>query len=129
MYRPLLICVALWLSLGTLPASAQSRLVERPKRDLFVELRLSDLSVETLNLAEQLEILPALKELHDNQAPLIPQRKAYLRTKVLETILECYLDSASIQAEADREQGVLEAVQDRMTASRDRAVERSYRGS
>ncbi|MBX9670852.1 MAG: hypothetical protein K2X93_24840 [Candidatus Obscuribacterales bacterium] len=123
MSRPLLICLALWLFASALPVSAQSRLVERPKKELFVAMRLSDLSDETRLLAEQLEIMSALTELYENNMPLAPQRKKFLRTKVLETILECYFDAASVQAEADREQGVLEAQQDRMTARRDRSVE------
>lgn len=112
------------LILGYLAESAlaQSHLVDRPRRELFQVIKIHELTPEAKELAEQLEILPMLEELYDkSKANMI--RRTELRAKVMETILEASFDAASIQAEADREQGRLEALRDLFIARRDRGIE------
>ncbi len=104
-------------------AHAQSQLVDRPRRELFQVVKIHELNSETKELAEQLEILPMLDELYDKHRSTSPARRAELRAKILETILEASFDAQSIQAEADREQGRLEALEEFYIARRDRAIE------
>lgn len=104
------------------PCRAQSQLVDRPKRELFATVQLSALPAETIEVADQLEILSMIKDLYDSTKVLTREKTDLLREKVLETILESYLDAQSVQAEADREQGMLEALRERMIERRDRAV-------
>ncbi|MDZ4837182.1 MAG: hypothetical protein SGJ27_25635 [Candidatus Melainabacteria bacterium] len=113
----------LMFSITAPPVSAQSQLVDRPRRELFQVLKIHELNAETKELAEQLEILPLLEELYDKTKTSTNPRRQELRSKILETILEASFDAASIQAEADREQGRLEALQELYTSRRDRAVE------
>ena|ERR1700733_10603708 len=118
----ILLLLAILLS-GTVPCGAQSNLVQRPKRELFAVLKIADLSPSTKELADQLEIASMLSELYDPQHPVTSVRKAILREKILETILESYFDAASVQAEAEREQGRLEALRQTLLDKRDHNVE------
>jgi hypothetical protein len=115
------LCTAAIVSPG--PCFAASNLVERPKRDLLPEVKIDDLSADNRELAEQLEIWPMLTELYDKMTTLSKERKVLLRQKIRETILESYLDAASVQAEADREEGILEAQRENLLSKRDRSVE------
>lgn len=118
----LALCVLAMLILTIQPLYAQSRLVQRPHRELFHVVKVHTLSAQTRDLAEKLEILPLLEELYHK--PVVSnERQAALRAKILETVLEAYFDAASVQAEADREQGLLTAVQDTLEQRRDRAIE------
>lgn len=72
-------------------------------------------------MAEQLEIKPLLDELYTPGTT--PERRAIIRQKINETILESYFDAASVQAEAEREQNRLEALRQTLTNARDRSVE------
>lgn len=100
-----------------------SNLVQRKHQELFSTLTVTKLSQSTRELAEQLEILPLLDELNERTAQITPERKATIREKVLETILESYFDAASVQAEAEREQGKLEAMRQTLVSKRDKQVE------
>lgn len=113
----------LLLSLLPDPALAQSQLVDRPRRELFQVIKIHELTPETKELAQQLEILPLLEELYDKSRTYTAPRRSELRSKILETILEASFDAASVQAEADREQGRLEALQALYMARRDRGIE------
>lgn len=122
--RPFLCFWLVFISLLFPPKSdGQSRLVERPKRPLFLALKMSDLSADNIELAEQLEILPLLTKLYDPTYPKTPVETTAFREKILETILESYFDAVSVQAEADREQGKLEALLETLIFKRDRAIE------
>lgn len=101
---------------------AQSQLAERPRRELFETIKLSELPADTLEVAEQLEILQQLRDLYDPKKELTHEERDDLRHKVLESILESYMDAQSVQAEADREVGYLEAFRDKMLDKRDRSV-------
>jgi len=103
--------------------SAASNLVDRPKRDLLPEVKIGDLSADNRELAEQLEIWPMLTELYDKTLTLSKERRSLLRQKIRETILESYLDAASVQAESDREEGILEAQRENLLSKRDRNIE------
>jgi hypothetical protein len=100
----------------------KSQLVDRPKRDLFNALKLTDLPQDTKELADQLEITDKLTTLYDPKQLMTNEQRFLLREKVVETILEAYLDAESVQAEADREQGRLDAVRQKLMDKRDRAV-------
>lgn len=102
---------------------AQSNLAERPKRVLLRIVNIEDLTPSDRELAEQLEIWPQLSELYDKQRILSPERKAAIRHKVMETILESCLDVASIRAEADREIVQLQVLKNYLVAKRDRNIE------
>ncbi len=110
--------------LKNIPASqlGKSQLVDRPRRELFRTLQISDLPEDTKELADQLEITDQLKTLYDASQLMTNEQRFLIREKVIETILEAYLDAASVQAEADREQGRLEAVREKLTDKRDHAV-------
>ncbi len=101
-----------------------SRLVERPKRELFTNFKIESLDDSTREMAEQLEILSMLKELYGTQRPT-SQRTAWLREKIQETILESYFDAASVQAEANREQSRLEFLRESLISRRDRSIEKN----
>jgi hypothetical protein len=101
---------------------AGSNLIERPKRELFTTLKIESLDDSTREMAEQLEILSMLKELYSTQRPT-SQRNAWLREKIQETILQSYFDAASVQAEATREQSLLEFLRESLISRRDRSVE------
>lgn len=101
----------------------KSNLVSRPRQELFSVVKIHELTAETRELAQQLEILPMLEELYDLSRTNTSPRRSELRSKILETILEASFDAASVQAEADREQGRLEALQDLFTSRRDRGIE------
>lgn len=116
-------CVALLLFLSSSSANAQSNLVDRPRRELLPAVSLDMLEPSTKQLAEQLEIWDELQELHNKSTPMSFERRTALVRQVHETILESYFDAMTVQAEADRELGNLEAIKDRMIARRDRAVE------
>ncbi len=104
------------------PVKRQSHLVDRPKRQLFVDLKVHELTEDTKELAEQLEILPMIEELYDRNSTKTIVQKSIVRDKVLETILESYFDAASVQAEADQEKSSLQALQELLIARRDRSV-------
>ncbi|MBX3072752.1 hypothetical protein KF707_02535 [Candidatus Obscuribacterales bacterium] len=116
------LCLLALLTLTVQPLRAQSRLAERPHRELFHVVKVHTLSAQTRDLAEKLEILPLLQELYKKPVAST-ERRAMLRSKILETVLEAYFDAASVQAEADREQGLLIAIQDMLEQRRDRAIE------
>ncbi|HEY9684835.1 MAG TPA: hypothetical protein V6C86_24875 [Oculatellaceae cyanobacterium] len=101
--------------------AAESNLVERPKQELFAVKTLTTLTPSTRELADQLEITGLLKEIREPGCTA--ERKAILREKILETILESYFDAASVQAEAEREQAKLEAVRQTLIAKRDKNIE------
>jgi len=104
-------------------AGVGSNLVQRPKRDLFVALSLDQLAAPTRELAEALDILPLLHEIRDNGANLSAERKEEIREKIVKTVLESYLDVASLQGEAEKERNNLEALRQNLIEKRDRAVE------
>jgi hypothetical protein len=115
------LCVATIIS----PAScfAASNLVDRPKRELLGNVKFDELSPDNWELAEQLEIWPMLTELYDKQKRPSRERIIMLRQKIRETIFECYFDAESVQAEALRELGTLEAQRESLIARRDRNIE------
>jgi hypothetical protein len=90
----------------------ESHLVDRPRRPLFAALTLNTMPTGTREVAEILEVLPLLNELYDNDHRPAMERKIILRQKIQETILESYLDAASVLAECDREQVHLETLDD-----------------
>ena len=104
-------------------AALVSNLVERPKRPLFVALKVEQLAEPTRELAEALDILPLLREVNDPGGSVSPERKAEIRQKILETVLESYFDVASIQGEAEKEKGDLEALRQNLIDKRDRSIE------
>lgn len=103
-------------------AGSGSNLVQRPKRDLFVALSLDELAAPTREMAEALDILPMLHEIRDNGQNLSAERKEEIRQKIIKTVLESYLDVASIQGEAEKERNNLEALRQNLIEKRDRAV-------
>ncbi len=118
------ILLALLLTAIALPgAFAQSNLVDRPHRELLPAVSIEMLEPSTKLLAQQLDIWDELQELHNKSVPISFERRSALVKQVSETILESYFDAMTVQAEADRELGYLEAIKDKMTAKRDRAVE------
>jgi hypothetical protein len=84
---------------------------------------MDDLSPDNVELAEQLEIWSMLRELYDQRKPPSRERATVLRQKIRETIFESYFDAASVQAEAHRELGMLEAQRETISSRRDRAIE------
>ncbi len=104
-------------------AALVSNLVERPKRPLFVPLKVEQLAEPTRELAEALDILPLLREVNDPGGRVSPERKAEIRQQILETVLESYFDVASIQGEAEKEKGDLEALRQNLIDKRDRSIE------
>ena len=104
-------------------ALAVSNLVDRPKRPLFVALKVEQLAEPTRELAEALDILPLLREVNDPGGSVSPERKAEIRQQILETVLESYFDVASIQGEAEKERGDLEALRQNLIDKRDRSIE------
>ncbi|MBA4074696.1 MAG: hypothetical protein C0508_06600 [Cyanobacteria bacterium PR.023] len=104
-------------------AAPLSNLAERPKRPLFVALKVEQLAEPTRELAEALDILPLLREVNDPGGSVSPERKAEIRQKILETVLESYFDVASIQGEAEKEKGDLEALRQNLIDKRDRSIE------
>jgi len=103
--------------------SSESRLVERPRRPLFAQLSMKSMPASTHELADQLEILPMLDELYSKEGTATVERKTLLRSKIQETILESYFDAASVQAEAGREQLMLETLRESLVSKRDKDVE------
>ncbi|MDR3612308.1 MAG: hypothetical protein P4L53_02005 [Candidatus Obscuribacterales bacterium] len=95
--------------------------MDRPKQALFTAINVTKLSPSNEELAEQLEVRALLDELYSPTTPV--ERKAVIREKINETILESYFDAASVQAEAEREQNKLEALRQTLTSQRDRRVE------
>jgi hypothetical protein len=83
---------------------------------------IESLNSSTRELAEQLEIYPLLQELYGIKNTSV-QRKAWLRQKIQETILESYFDSQSVKAEADREELRLSFLRESLLSRRDRNVE------
>lgn len=106
----------------------KSNLVPRPKRELFTPMPLESLDESTRELAEQLEIMPLLQDLYKNKSNS-EQRRMILRQKIQETILESYLDSQSVKAEADREQIRLSLQRETLLARRDRNIELNNAGN
>ena len=94
---------------------------ERPKQELFTVVNVAKLSPSNEEMAEQLEVRPLLDELYGPSVTV--ERKAIIREKINETILESYFDAVSVQAEAEREQNRLEALRLTLTSQRDRRVE------
>lgn len=110
------------LSSSVLPPQ-HSNMVERPKRELLPIMGLESLSAHTHEIAEQLEILPMLVELYDRQHPPSNERRTLLREKIKETLLESFLDAASVESEAERELGILNALKQTVLNKRDRQVD------
>jgi hypothetical protein len=106
-----------------LSSLSQSNLVTRQKRELLPIVGINDLSPSNREVAEQLEIWPMLSELYDKTKVLSSDRKTTLRVKIRETILESYFDAVSVQAEAEREQGSLEALRQTLQSNRDRNIQ------
>lgn len=107
----------------TAPSAGEgSNLVGRVKRDLFVGLTIKDLAPPTKELAEQLDLMPLIREIETEQN-LSDVRKEEIRQKILKTVLESYFDVASIQGEAEKERNDLEALRQNLLDKRDRAVE------
>lgn len=104
-------------------AGVVSNLVNRPKRELFVPLKIEELTEPTRELAESLEIMPLLREVNEPGGALTPERKSEIRQQILETVLESYFDVASIQGEAEKEKGNLEALRQTLIDKRDRSIE------
>ena len=102
---------------------AQSNLVDRPKRQLLAAVHINNLSPDNCEMAQQLEIWPLLTELYDSHNPASKERRTVLRQKIRETIFECYFDAASVQAEALREEGLLEAQRETLINKRDRNIQ------
>jgi len=119
----LIACLLLCLFATVQPLCAQSQLVDRPRRELFPVIKMKNINPDTKDLAIQLEIWPLIEELYDTKIASSVERRALLRSKILETVLEAYFDAASIQAEADREQGALHALEEALAARRDKAIE------
>lgn len=117
--------MAAFLLIATLMpgAFAQSNLVDRPRRELMPTVSLEKLEPSTKLLAQQLDIWDELQELHNKSVPISFERRSALVKQVSETILESYFDAMTVQAEAAREIAYLEAIKDKMTTKRDRAVE------
>lgn len=107
--------------MSTSSCRAQSNLVSRPKRPLLSVVALNDLPASDRELAEELEIWPLISGLYDRQRSA--EERMILRHKISETIMECHFDADSVQAEAQRERGELEAVRDSLISRRDRTVE------
>lgn len=101
----------------------ESNLVERPRKKLFVAVKVEDLPAPTRELAAELEILPLVKELNQDRSKLSLERKAIIREQIVETVLESYFDAVSVQAEAQRELGQLAVLRQTLLDKRDRAVE------
>lgn len=118
----IILCLLANTPLTVQPLYAQSQLVDRPKRPLFSVVKMENVNRETRDLAESLEILPQIEELYHTDPRSSFERRTTLRAKILETILEAYFDAASVQAEADKEQGQLQALKDALEARRDRAI-------
>ncbi|CAN5560605.1 hypothetical protein BH11CYA1_BH11CYA1_25760 [soil metagenome] len=100
-----------------------TNLVERPKRELFAPLKIEELAAPTRELAEALEIMPLLREVNDPNGKLSAERKSEIRQQILETVLESYFDVASIQGEAEKEKGNLEALRQVLIDKRDHGIE------
>lgn len=100
-----------------------SNLVDRPKRELFRALQVDELSPPTRELAESLEVLPLLRELHDSKDQLSMARKNEIREQIIETVLESYFDVAAIQGEAEKERGSIEALRQILMDKRDKGIE------
>src|SRR5579883_1042422 len=115
--------VLLCMGGGAAPCLAQSNLVEREKRELLSVTRFESLSQSTKEVAVQLEIWPLLKNLYEQKAPLSLAQRLHIRDKILETVIESYLDAASVEAEAQREQGYLQAMRQNLLEHRDKRVE------
>jgi hypothetical protein len=105
------------------PIVGKSQLKERPKHELFSVVKIKDVSPSNRELAEQLEIMPMLRELYDPDRPASIERKIALREKILETILESYFDAASVRAEAEREELQMQNLREALTQKRDRSIE------
>jgi hypothetical protein len=103
--------------------AGHTNLAKRKPQELFSILTVTKLTPSTKELADQLEILPFLDELHGKNGEITAERKALLRQKVLETILESYFDAASVQAEAEREESRLQALRQTLVSRRDKQVE------
>jgi len=101
----------------------QSNLVDRPKRELLATIHIDTVSPDNRELAEQLEIWPMLLELYNKEAPASRERRILLRQKIRETIFECFFDAVSVEAEALREQDLLEAQRESLINKRDRNIE------
>ncbi len=121
------LCVLLTCS----PAEAivESNLVERPKKELLHIVDIGDLSRSDREIAEQLEIWSMLNELFGKTKVPDANRKTELRRKIRETILESYFDAVSVQAEAQREESLLEALKQTVISKRDRNVELNNAGN
>ena len=101
---------------------AQSDLADRPKRPLLVAVTMENLSQDNRQLADDLELSPMLSELYDTQHLPNAERMKELRVKIRETIIECYLDASSVQAEARREQNNRYAILAALQSKVNRAI-------
>jgi hypothetical protein len=123
-FAHLSLLVMLCLHLSSFNAGlAQSYLVDRPERSLLATVSIKRISRDNQELAEQLKIWPMLCELYNKEEPPNAERTKVLRDKIRETIFECYFDAESVEAEAHREQGNIEAMREALQNKRDRAVE------
>jgi hypothetical protein len=117
-------------ALSEVPPAPETRsnLVSRPKRELFTPMQLESLDDSTREMAEQLEILPMLQDLHGNKNNN-EQHRMVLRQKIQESILESYFDVESVKAEADREEFRLSLLRETLISKRDRNVEINNAGN
>lgn len=104
--------------------AGKSKLVERPRQELFKVSTLEQLPPQTRELADQLEILPLIEELkHKNT--LSTERKQEIRQEILDTVWESYFDAASVHAEAERERVHLEVLRSLLSDRRDDAINKN----
>ncbi|MBX9688728.1 MAG: hypothetical protein K2X27_18620 [Candidatus Obscuribacterales bacterium] len=124
--------LALLLLIGSflpLSANAASNLVSRPKRELLRRFKIEDISAANKELAEQLEIWSQISDLYNSDLHLSRERKLELSQEVRETIMECYLDGASLQSEALREKGIIEGLKQTFLDKRDQRIEINNAGN
>jgi hypothetical protein len=119
----LVIAIFAMANIFPLAVFAESNLVDRPKHLLLPSISIYTLSPDNRELAEQLEIWPMLTELYDRNNHPNKERRTVLRQKIRETILESHFDAASVQAEAEREQGIIETQRETLITKRDRDIQ------
>ena len=101
----------------------RSNLVSRPQRTLFVPLKLSELEPHTIEVAKQLEIWPYIQEVDSSLSTMSEERKTFIRHKIMDTVFEAFFDAASLEAEAEREKALLEALRRRLSERRDKGID------
>lgn len=100
----------------------RSNLASRPTRTLFVPLKLSDSEPHTIEVAKQLEIWPYIQEIDSSLSTMSEERKTFIRHKIMDTVFEAFFDAASLEAEAEREKALFEALRRRLAERRDKGI-------